>query len=69
MRTFDRRKVTLSLLGFAVGAGVMFLPSGLAYFNGASGSIPSYSPLIFSFKLYAIKRADQDGDGILSRAH
>lgn len=48
------------------GAGVMFLPSGLAYFNGASGSIPSYSPLIFSFKLYAIKRADQDGDGVLS---
>jgi FKBP-type peptidyl-prolyl cis-trans isomerase FkpA len=48
------------------GAGVMFLPSGLGYYNGASGSIPSYSPLVFSFKLYKVKRADQDLDGILS---
>lgn len=48
------------------GAGVMFLPSGLGYYNGASGSIPSYSPLVFSFKLYKVKRVDQDLDGILS---
>ncbi|GIZ09433.1 FKBP-type peptidyl-prolyl cis-trans isomerase [Flavobacterium sp. UMI-01] len=48
------------------GAGVMFLPSGLAYFSAGFGSIPTYSPLVFSFKLYALKRADQDGDGILS---
>jgi|JI6StandDraft_1071083.scaffolds.fasta_scaffold63067_2 hypothetical protein len=46
------------------GAGVMFLPSGLAYFNGSVGSIPSYSPLIFNFKLFEIKRNDHDGDGI-----
>ncbi len=46
------------------GAGVMFLPSGLAYFNAAQGSIPSYSPLIFNFKLFEIKRNDHDGDGI-----
>lgn len=48
------------------GAGVMFLPSGLAYFNVGSGSIPSYAPLVFSFKLYEVRRADQDNDGILS---
>lgn len=48
------------------GAGVMFLPSGLAYYNNGQGSIPSYSPLIFSFKLYAINRSDLDKDGIPS---
>ncbi|WP_293874132.1 FKBP-type peptidylprolyl isomerase [Flavobacterium sp.] len=48
------------------GAGVMFIPSGLAYFSNSTGGIPSYSPLIFSFKLYEIQRTDQDGDGIYS---
>jgi FKBP-type peptidyl-prolyl cis-trans isomerase FkpA len=46
------------------GAGVMFIPSGLAYFNGAPGVIPSYSPLIFNFKLYEVRRNDHDFDGI-----
>ena len=46
------------------GAGVMFLPSGLAYYNSSAGSIPSYSPLVFSFKLYTISRLDTDGDGL-----
>lgn len=53
---------TISYTNF--GAGVMFIPSGLAYFNGTKGGIPSYSPLIFNIKLYEIQRADQDGDGI-----
>jgi hypothetical protein len=48
------------------GAGVMFLPSGLAYYNAATTTIPSYSPLVFSFKLYDLKRADQDLDGVFS---
>jgi len=48
------------------GAGIMFIPSGLGYYNIATAAIPSYSPLIFSFKLYDMTRADQDGDGILS---
>ncbi|WP_293894168.1 FKBP-type peptidylprolyl isomerase [Flavobacterium sp.] len=48
------------------GAGVMFLPSGLAYYSGAQGGIPSYSPLIFTFKLYEIQRVDHDADGIYS---
>jgi hypothetical protein len=44
----------------------MFVPSGLAYYRSGSGSIPSYSPLIFSVKLYKIQRVDNDADGILS---
>lgn len=48
------------------GAGVMFLPSGLAYYSSGSGSIPSYTPLVFSFKLYEINRSDLDKDGIPS---
>lgn len=48
------------------GAGVMFLPSGLGYYNLGANSIPAYTPLIFSFKLYSIQRLDQDNDGIFS---
>ncbi|WP_418262589.1 FKBP-type peptidyl-prolyl cis-trans isomerase [Flavobacterium faecale] len=48
------------------GAGVMFLPSGLGYYGSGSSAIPAYAPLVFSFKLYALQRADQDGDGIPS---
>ncbi|WPR73045.1 FKBP-type peptidylprolyl isomerase [Flavobacterium sp. NG2] len=48
------------------GAGVMFIPSGMAYYFQGSASIPSYAPLVFSFKLYELQRLDQDGDGVLS---
>ena len=48
------------------GIGAVFLPSGLGYFNNPSPSIPSYSPLIFSFQLYGVNEADHDGDGIPS---
>jgi hypothetical protein len=48
------------------GAGVMFIPSGLGYYNAGSASIPAYAPLVFSFKLYEINRLDSDGDGILN---
>ena len=46
------------------GAGVMFIPSGLGYYNQALGSIPAYSPLIFTFKLLAVTHVDTDNDGI-----
>lgn len=46
------------------GAGVMFLPSGLAYYEGGSGDIPSYAPLVFSFKLFDLAHLDHDQDGI-----
>ena len=49
------------------GAGVMFLPSGLAYYNKATGTIPAYSPLIFSFKLNQLNYTNQDYDRIDSR--
>jgi len=49
------------------GAGVMFLPSGLAYYNNAAGTIPAYTPIIFSFKLYELQYRDHDNDGILSK--
>lgn len=48
------------------GAGVMFIPSGLAYYNMGAGIIPGYVPLVYSFKLYAIDRSDLDLDGIPS---
>ena len=48
------------------GAGIMFVPSGFAYFNQVQTKIPAYSPLIFSFKLFNVVRLDQDFDGILS---
>jgi FKBP-type peptidyl-prolyl cis-trans isomerase FkpA len=46
------------------GAGVMFLPSGLGYYNNPplNSKVTSYVPLIFNFKLKSINRADFDGD-------
>jgi hypothetical protein len=44
----------------------MFLPSGLGYYNIAQSTIPAYSPLIFSIKLFELERFDQDSDGIPS---
>ena len=46
------------------GAGVMFVPSGLAYYNFAQGSIGQYTPIMFTFKLYEINRQDRDFDGV-----
>ncbi len=49
------------------GAGIMFIPSGLAYYNVKRGdNIPEYSPLMFKFKLFNLARTDQDNDGIPS---
>jgi FKBP-type peptidyl-prolyl cis-trans isomerase FkpA len=48
------------------GVGVMFLPSAFGYYNSAKTDIPAYSPLVFSVKLYALKRIDHDADGIPS---
>lgn len=42
------------------GVGVMFLPSALGYYNFAKTDIPAYSPLVFSIKLYALKRFDHE---------
>ncbi len=50
------------------GAGIMFLPSGLGYYNSSPNSqLPSYSSLIFTFKLNSLRYRDHDKDGILSK--
>jgi FKBP-type peptidyl-prolyl cis-trans isomerase FkpA len=48
------------------GVGMMFLPSGLGYYSVAQTTVPAYSPLVFSIKLYELKRFDHDLDGIPS---
>lgn len=48
------------------GAGVMFLPSGLGYFNVATGGISPYSPIVFKFDLLQVSLNDHDNDGIPS---
>lgn len=50
------------------GAGAMFLPSGLAYYNTSpSNLIPAYSCLVFSFQLFDVTYTDIDGDKILNK--
>jgi len=36
------------------GAGVMFLPSALAYYQISMNQIPAYSPVIFNFKVFNV---------------
>lgn len=49
------------------GSGVMFVPSGLAYYNNGNVGIPGYAPLVFTFNLLAVTYLDQDEDKILSK--
>lgn len=50
------------------GAGAMFIPSGLAYYNLPSSTVmPTYASLVFTFKLYSLQYLDTDSDGILSK--
>ncbi len=46
------------------GSGVMFVPSGLAYYNATLTTIPAYSPLIFAFTLKKVNHVDDDFDGV-----
>ncbi|MFG6688025.1 FKBP-type peptidyl-prolyl cis-trans isomerase [Mariniflexile sp. HNIBRBA6329] len=48
------------------GVGIMFLPSGLAYFSSATTGIAAYSPIIFKFELLQMSENDHDGDGVPS---
>ena len=45
------------------GMGVVFVPAGLAYFNGYPSE---YEPIMFKFKMLAAIQMDHDGDGIPS---
>lgn len=49
------------------GAGIMFIPSALGYYNMPTPTIPAYSTLIFSFKLYRVEDSDVDGDGLTNK--
>lgn len=49
----------------AYGAGVMFLPSALGYYDRAIGDdITAYSPLVFIFNLHNVTHLDTDFDGV-----
>lgn len=48
------------------GLGVMFIPSGLAYFAASRPNIPAYSNLIFKFELLQHEEMDHDNDGVPS---
>lgn len=54
------------------GAGLIFIPSALAYYSQVQYSstgaiiIPEYSCLLFKYKFFDMRRGDQDNDGILS---
>ena len=48
------------------GLGVMFLPSGLAYYASPPIGIGLYSNLVFKFELYQTEVNDHDNDGIPS---
>ena len=47
------------------GKGLIFMPSGLAYFRGTQPG-KAYAPLIFEIDLYAVNLADHDRDGVPS---
>lgn len=49
------------------GMGVVFIPSGLGYFDVPKANIPSYSPLVFRIRLQSVRYKDHDRDGILAK--
>lgn len=49
------------------GAGVVFLPSGLGYFNGITTGVGAYTPLVFTVRLHAVRERDHDRDGVLTK--
>ena len=49
------------------GNAVVFIPSGLAYFNTSPANIGAYKNLIFQIKLQSVLYRDQDRDGIRSK--
>ena len=48
------------------GIGVMFIPSGLAYFASGSAGIGAYTPIVFKFDLFDMEENDHDNDGVPS---
>lgn len=50
----------------SAGVGVMFLPSGLAFYVNSPPGVPLYSNVIFKFELYQSEVNDHDLDGVPS---
>jgi hypothetical protein len=50
-----------------MGVGVVFIPSGLGYYNTSTAAIPAYSPLVFRIRLHTIHQRDHDGDRIFTK--
>src|SRR5690606_4663554 len=46
---------------------IVFIPSGLGYFNNGNASVSNYTPIIFDIKLISLKEIDHDKDGILTK--
>lgn len=49
------------------GVGMLFIPSGLAYFSGSVGG-ESYAPIVFKINVLRVEDTDYDLDGIPSSA-
>ncbi|MDI1256828.1 MAG: FKBP-type peptidylprolyl isomerase [Flavobacterium sp.] len=49
------------------GVGVVFIPSGLGYYNVSRTGIPAYSPLVFTIRLNGVRERDHDLDGVLTK--
>ncbi len=60
--TIDNGDGTFSYENYGVGAA--FMPSALGYYSSGQGAIPSYSPLIFKYKVYGATLLDHDSDGV-----
>lgn len=56
---------TISYLNY--GNVIVFIPSGLAYFNSATANIDAYAPIAFQIKLFAINERDHDFDEVPSK--
>lgn len=48
------------------GLGIVFLPSGLAYYSNYVASIPVYTPIVFKVGLHALRYRDHDRDGVMN---
>ena len=49
------------------GIGVVFIPSGLAYFEKQQPNVGAYSPLVFKIRLQSMRYRDHDRDGVLAK--
>lgn len=48
------------------GTVIVFIPSGLAYYNTGSGTIGSYTPIAFRIRLMGLRQRDHDLDKVMS---